>query len=67
MGTVTVPYDDDCGFCRGSADRLRARDRLDRLRFVAITVDRAVARRRGTLGRILGEEARKVDPAAARP
>lgn len=35
-GRVTVLYDEDCGFCRWSAERLRVWDRSDRLRFVAI-------------------------------
>lgn len=126
MDAVMVLYDEDCGFCRWSAARLRAWDRRDRLRFVpitspegrslltgipehlhldsmhAVTSDgrvwsageaagpvlralpggwvlalvadaapvltertyRAFAHRRATLGRILGEEACKVDPAA---
>lgn len=126
MDHVTVLYDEDCGFCRWSADRLRAWDRRDRLRFASITSPqgrsllagipenlhldsmhavtpdgrvwsaggaagpvlralpggwvlavaadlapvltertyRAIARRRATLGRMLGEEACKVDPAA---
>ena len=33
---TTVLYDDDCGFCRWSADKLRRWDRHGRLRFVAI-------------------------------
>lgn len=33
---VTVLYDEDCGFCRWSSDRLRVWDRTERLRFVAI-------------------------------
>jgi predicted DCC family thiol-disulfide oxidoreductase YuxK len=36
MERVAVLYDDDCGFCRWSADRLRAWDRGGRLRFVTI-------------------------------
>jgi predicted DCC family thiol-disulfide oxidoreductase YuxK len=31
-----VLYDDDCGFCRWSADKLRRWDRHGRLRFAAI-------------------------------
>ena len=33
---TTVLYDDDCGFCRWSAEKLRRWDRHGRLRFVAI-------------------------------
>jgi predicted DCC family thiol-disulfide oxidoreductase YuxK len=33
---VIVLYDDDCGFCRWSADRLRAWDRAGRLAFRSI-------------------------------
>ena len=33
---ITVLYDEDCGFCRLSADKLRAWDRRDRLTFAAI-------------------------------
>ena len=36
MGTVTVLYDEDCGICRWSADRLRRWDRRARLAFVPI-------------------------------
>jgi predicted DCC family thiol-disulfide oxidoreductase YuxK len=32
----TVFYDEDCGFCRWSADRLRRWDRHGRLRFASI-------------------------------
>lgn len=123
---VTVLYDDDCGFCRWTADRLRAWDRRGRLAFAsiqtsadllgpvpadmrlesvhAVTADgrvwsggaaavptlralpagrlpaaiaeaapalteriyRAVARRRTTLGRLLGAEACRVDPSRVR-
>lgn len=119
-----VLYDDDCGFCRWSADKLRAWDRRGRLAFATIqasdrllspvppeerldsvhVVDpdgrvwsggpaltrlaallpggaslavlggafpgaterayRAVSHHRSTLGRILGEEACRVDPAS---
>lgn len=124
-GRVTVLYDEDCGSCRWVADRLRAWDRLGRLRFApiqdsdgplapvppeerldsmhAVTGDgrvfsggaavapilrvlpggrlpaavaevapglterayRAVARRRTTLGRLLGADACRVDPSRA--
>jgi predicted DCC family thiol-disulfide oxidoreductase YuxK len=123
---VTVLYDEDCGFCRWTADRLRAWDRRGLLRFAsiqrsvaslapvppalwlesvhAVTVDgrvwsggaavtailralpagrlpaaiaafapdlteriyRAVARRRTTLGRLLGADACRVDPSRTR-
>jgi len=33
---ITVLYDEDCGFCRWSADRLRAWDAQHRLTFAAI-------------------------------
>ena len=33
---ITVLYDEDCGFCRWSADKLRTWDRRDRLTFAAI-------------------------------
>jgi predicted DCC family thiol-disulfide oxidoreductase YuxK len=36
VGRPIVFYDEDCGFCRWSADRLRAWDRHDRLRFAPI-------------------------------
>ncbi len=37
VGAVTtVLYDEDCEFCRWSADKLRASDARDRLRFAAI-------------------------------
>lgn len=36
MGRATVLYDDDCGFCRFSAERLRAWDRRNRLAFATI-------------------------------
>ena len=36
MGPVTLLYDEDCGFCRWSADLLRAWDREHRLRFLPI-------------------------------
>ena len=36
MDPATVLYDEDCGFCRWSADRLRAWDRHDRLAFASI-------------------------------
>jgi predicted DCC family thiol-disulfide oxidoreductase YuxK len=36
MGAPVVLYDEDCGFCRWSADRLRAWDRRARLRFAPI-------------------------------
>ena len=36
MERVTVLYDEDCGFCRWSADRLRSWDRRRALRFVPI-------------------------------
>ena len=126
---ATVVYDDDCGFCRWSAERLRTWDRHGALRFVTlrsaeaddllapVPVDRrplswhlvtddgrvwsagaavpqvllllpgggpvatlaasmpditeaayaAVARRRSTLGRLLGRRACAVDPSAAAP
>jgi predicted DCC family thiol-disulfide oxidoreductase YuxK len=35
-GTVTVIFDDDCGFCRWSIDRLRRWDRGDRIRLVTL-------------------------------
>lgn len=33
---IAVLYDEDCGFCRWSADKLRAWDTRDRLAFAAI-------------------------------
>jgi predicted DCC family thiol-disulfide oxidoreductase YuxK len=36
MDTATVFFDEDCGFCRWSADRLRSWDRAGRLRFATI-------------------------------
>jgi predicted DCC family thiol-disulfide oxidoreductase YuxK len=36
MDRATVLYDEDCGFCRWAADRLRAWDRRDRLAFASI-------------------------------
>jgi len=36
MGAATVFFDEDCGFCRWSADRLRAWDRSGHLRFAPI-------------------------------
>jgi predicted DCC family thiol-disulfide oxidoreductase YuxK len=36
MDRATVLYDEDCGFCRWSADRMRAWDRHGRLAFAAI-------------------------------
>jgi predicted DCC family thiol-disulfide oxidoreductase YuxK len=36
MERATVLYDEDCGFCRWSADRLRAWDRGGRLAFAPI-------------------------------
>lgn len=36
MDAATVFFDEDCGFCRWSADRLRAWDRAGRLRFAPI-------------------------------
>jgi predicted DCC family thiol-disulfide oxidoreductase YuxK len=38
---ATVVYDDDCGFCRWSAERLRTRDRRHALRFVTLRSDEA--------------------------
>jgi predicted DCC family thiol-disulfide oxidoreductase YuxK len=35
-GDHTVLYDDDCGFCKWSLDKILAWDRRDRLRAVAI-------------------------------
>jgi len=35
-GRSTVLYDEDCGFCRWAADRIRALDRHHRFRFAAI-------------------------------
>jgi predicted DCC family thiol-disulfide oxidoreductase YuxK len=126
---ATVVYDDDCGFCRWSAERLRTWDRRGALRFVTlrsaeagdllapVPVDRrplswhlvtddgrvwsagaavpkvlellpgggplatvaatmpditeatyaAVARRRSTLGRLLGRRACAVDPSGSSP
>jgi predicted DCC family thiol-disulfide oxidoreductase YuxK len=126
---ATVVYDDDCGFCRWSAERLRTWDRRRALRFVTlrsaeaagllapvpmsrrplswhlVTDDgrvwsagaavppvlgllpgggplaalaasmpgiteaayAAVARRRSTLGRLLGRRACAVDPSGAAP
>ena len=126
---ATVVYDDDCGFCRWSAERLRTWDRRGALRFVTlrsaeaadllapVPVDRrplswhlvtddgrvwsagaavpkvlellpgggplaavaatmpditeasyaAVARRRSTLGRLLGRRACAVDPSGSAP
>lgn len=36
MEAATVFFDEDCGFCRWSSDRLRAWDRHGRLRFASI-------------------------------
>ena len=36
MSRAIVIYDEDCGFCRWSADRLRAWDRRQALRFVPL-------------------------------
>ncbi len=36
MADATVLYDGDCGFCRWSADKLRAWDRHSRLSFASI-------------------------------
>ena len=36
MKQAVVLYDNDCGFCRWSVDRLKAWDRRDRLRAVAL-------------------------------
>ena len=36
MGPMRVLYDEDCGFCRWTADRLRAWDRRGRLTFSPI-------------------------------
>jgi predicted DCC family thiol-disulfide oxidoreductase YuxK len=36
MAPIRVLYDEDCGFCRWSADRLRAWDRRGRLAFLPI-------------------------------
>lgn len=36
MDRATVLYDEDCGFCRWAADRLRAWDSRDRLAFTSI-------------------------------
>jgi predicted DCC family thiol-disulfide oxidoreductase YuxK len=36
VANATVFYDEDCGFCRWSADRLRRWDRDGRLRFAPI-------------------------------
>jgi predicted DCC family thiol-disulfide oxidoreductase YuxK len=36
MATVTVAYDEDCGACRWTAERLRRWDRAGRLAFVPI-------------------------------
>jgi predicted DCC family thiol-disulfide oxidoreductase YuxK len=36
MDGATVFFDEDCGFCRWSSDRLRAWDRAGRLRFAPI-------------------------------
>jgi predicted DCC family thiol-disulfide oxidoreductase YuxK len=38
---ATVVYDDDCGFCRWSAERLRTWDRRRVLRFVTLRSDDA--------------------------
>jgi predicted DCC family thiol-disulfide oxidoreductase YuxK len=38
---ATVVYDDDCGFCRWSAERLRTWDRRHALRFVTLRSDEA--------------------------
>jgi predicted DCC family thiol-disulfide oxidoreductase YuxK len=73
---LTLEYDEDCGFCRWSAERLRRWDRRGRLTFAPIqsaviadaapaTTDAAyrwVARRRSMLGRLLGQHACAVDP-----
>ncbi|MGZ8629365.1 MAG: thiol-disulfide oxidoreductase DCC family protein [Actinomycetota bacterium] len=36
MGPAIVLYDEDCGFCRWSADRLRSWDRRGALRFMPL-------------------------------
>ena len=36
LRVITVLYDEDCGFCRWSADKLRAWDTQHRLTFAAI-------------------------------
>jgi predicted DCC family thiol-disulfide oxidoreductase YuxK len=36
VGHALVLFDDDCGFCRWSAERLRSWDRRERLRFASI-------------------------------
>ena len=36
-GHATVVFDDDCGFCRWSAEQLRTWDRRHELRFVTLT------------------------------
>jgi predicted DCC family thiol-disulfide oxidoreductase YuxK len=38
---ATVVFDDDCGFCRWSAERLRTWDRRHALRFVTLRSDEA--------------------------
>jgi predicted DCC family thiol-disulfide oxidoreductase YuxK len=40
MERVSVLYDEDCGFCRWTADRLRAWDRHRRLAFAPIQGER---------------------------
>jgi predicted DCC family thiol-disulfide oxidoreductase YuxK len=39
MQRATVLYDEDCGFCRWTADRLRTWDRRQRLTFASIQGD----------------------------
>jgi predicted DCC family thiol-disulfide oxidoreductase YuxK len=43
MERATVLYDEDCGFCRWTADRLRAWDRHRRLAFMPIQGERGRA------------------------
>lgn len=43
MDPTTVLYDEDCGFCRWTADKLRGWDRHQRLRFASIQGSRGQA------------------------
>ena len=76
MAPLLVLYDEDCGFCRWSADRLRAWARRSdggtavawigrRWPRLAELVYGAVASRRDRLGAVLGAETCAVDPAGA--
>jgi predicted DCC family thiol-disulfide oxidoreductase YuxK len=74
MPRPSVIYDEDCGFCRWSADRLRAWDRRRGLRFVPLQ-DREADRlleavppeRRGQSWHLVEPEGRVWSPGAAVP